>query len=31
MADDLKAGAELVLSGALNASVSPGILPELES
>jgi histidine ammonia-lyase len=31
MADDLKAGAELVLSGALNASVSPGILPGLES
>jgi histidine ammonia-lyase len=31
MADDLKAGAELVLSGALNASVSAGLLPALES
>ena len=31
MADDLKAGAELVLLGALNASVSAGILPALES
>lgn len=30
MADDLKAGAELVLSGALNASVSAGVLPALE-
>ncbi|PSJ61148.1 histidine ammonia-lyase [Kumtagia ephedrae] len=29
MADDLAAGAELVLSGALNASVSTEILPEL--
>jgi histidine ammonia-lyase len=29
MADDLAAGAELVLSGALNASVSSGVLPEL--
>ncbi len=29
MADDLKAGAELVLSGKLNASVSAGILPSL--
>jgi histidine ammonia-lyase len=31
MADDLKAGADLVLSGALNASVSAGVLPALES
>jgi histidine ammonia-lyase len=31
MAGDLKAGAELVLLGALNASVSAGILPALES
>ena len=31
MADDLKAGAQLVLSGALNASVGAGILPGLES
>lgn len=31
MADDLKAGADLVLSGELNASVSAGILPALES
>ena len=31
MADDLAAGAELVLSGKLNASVSAGILPELEA
>jgi histidine ammonia-lyase len=30
MADDLKAGAQLVLSGALNASVGAGILPGLE-
>ncbi len=30
MADDLKAGADLVRSGALNASISPGILPELD-
>jgi histidine ammonia-lyase len=29
MADDLAAGAELVLSGVLNASVSAGLLPEL--
>ena len=29
MADDLAAGAELVLSGTLNASVSAGVLPEL--
>lgn len=31
MADDLKAGAELVSSGALNASVSAGVLPALEA
>jgi histidine ammonia-lyase len=30
MADDLAAASELVASGALNASVSAGILPELE-
>ncbi|WP_442578112.1 histidine ammonia-lyase [Mesorhizobium sp. ASY16-5R] len=29
MADDLAAGGDLVLSGALNASVSSGVLPEL--
>jgi histidine ammonia-lyase len=29
MADDLAAGAELVMSGQLNASVSEGVLPEL--
>ena len=29
MADDLAAAADLVLSGRLNASVAPGILPEL--
>ena len=29
MADDLKAAAELVMSGGLNASVSNGTLPEL--
>jgi histidine ammonia-lyase len=31
MADDLAAGAELVLSGTLNASVGKGVLPELEA
>jgi len=31
MANDLKAGAELVLSGELNASVGRGLLPELET
>ena len=31
MANDLAAGAELVLSGVLNASVRSGILPELEA
>ena len=30
MADDLAAGADLVSSGALNASVSDGVLPSLE-
>ncbi|MBX3580475.1 MAG: histidine ammonia-lyase [Rhizobiaceae bacterium] len=31
MANDLKAGADLVLSGELNASISAGLLPELET
>jgi len=29
MADDLAAGADLVMSGKLNASVGRGVLPEL--